>query len=201
MRQKIIIFSFMVSLSFGLDLRSIQSIPNWNILQSGNITVEWIEYEGFPISKAETILDYSMNEIASVIQDLKYYPDIFQRVTATKQLEPDIVQIVLDMPFPFDGRDYIIKYQIEKLGNKWVFSFSAVEHPQGTLDPHHVRLPNAAGIWILTGQDTNKTKVTYAWNGELLGNFPDIALYRAWTTQGTEVLNWLDQALFKKNNS
>ena len=71
MRQKIIIFSFIVSLSFGLDLRSIQSIPNWNILQSGNITVEWIEYEGFPISKAETILDYSMNEISSVIQDLK----------------------------------------------------------------------------------------------------------------------------------
>ena len=201
MKQKVITFSFMVSLSFGLELRPIQSIQNWNILQSGNITVEWTEYEGFLISKAETMLHHPMNEIASVIQDLKHYPDIFKRVTTARQLGSAVVQIVLDMPFPFDGRDYIIKYQIEKLENIWIFSFSAVEHPQGILDPHHVRLPNAAGIWVLTEQEANKTSVTYAWNGELLGNFPDFALHRAWATQGTEVLNWLDQALSKKNNS
>ena len=85
--------------------------------------------------------------------------------------------------------------------NKWIFVFSAVDHPQGILDPNHVRLPNAAGIWVLTEKEANKTSVTYAWNGELLGNFPDFALHRAWATQGTEVLNWLDQALSKKNNS
>ena len=200
MKQKVITFSFMVSLSFGLDLRPIQSIQNWNILKSGNITVDWTEYEGFPISRAETMLHHPINEIASVIQDLKHYPDIFKRVTTARQLEPDIVQIVLDMPFPFDGRDYIIKYQIEKLENKWIFLFSAVEHPHGTLDPHHVRLPNAAGIWFLTELGANKTKVIYAWNGELLGNFPDMALPQAWVTQGMEVLNWLDQELSKKNN-
>ena len=147
------------------------------------------------------MLHHPMNEIASVIQDLKHYPDIFKRVTTARQLGSDVVQIVLDMPFPFDGRDYIIKYQIEKLENIWIFSFSAVEHSQGTLDPHHVRLPNAAGIWFLMELGANKTSVTYAWNGELLGNFPDFALHRAWATQGTEVLNWLDQALSKKNNS
>ncbi|MEC9307363.1 MAG: hypothetical protein VX957_03175 [Candidatus Neomarinimicrobiota bacterium] len=200
MKQKVITFSFMVSLSFGLDLRPIQSIQNWNILQSGNITIEWTKYEDFPISRAETMLHHPMNEIASVIQDLKHYPDIFKRVTSARQLGSDVAQIVLDMPFPFDGRDYIIKYQIEKLENKWIFLFSAVDHPQGILDPNHVRLPNAAGIWILTEQEANKTSITYAWNGALLGNFPDFALHRAWTTQGTEVLNWLDQALPKKNH-
>ena len=200
MKQKVITFSFMVSLSFGLDLRPIESIQNWNILQSGNITVEWTEYEGFPISRAETMLHHPMNEIASVIQDLKNYPDIFKRVTTARQLGPDVVQIVLDMPFPFDGRDYIIKYQIEKLKNIWIFSFSAVEHSQGALNPHHVRLPNAAGIWFLTELGANKTKVIYAWNGELLGNFPDMALPQAWVTQGMEVLNWLDQELSKKNH-
>ena len=200
MKQKVITFSFMVSLSFGLDLRPIQSIQNWNILKSGNITVDWTEYEGFPISRAETMLHHPMNEIASVIQDLNHYPDIFKRVTTARQLGSDVVQIVLDMPFPFDGRDYIIKYQIEKLENKWIFLFSAVEHPQGTLNPHHVRLPNAAGIWFLTVQGANKTKVIYAWNGELLGNFPDMALPQAWVTQGMEVLNWLDQELSKKNH-
>ena len=107
----------MVSLSFGLDLRPIQSIQNWNNLLSGNITVQWIEYEGFPISKAETTLHHPMNKIAGVIKDLNHYPNIFKRVTKTRQLDSDIVQIVLDMPFPFDGRDYIIKYQIKNMWN------------------------------------------------------------------------------------
>ena len=97
MKQKVITFSFMVSLSFGLDLRPIQSIQNWNILQSGSITIEWTEYEGFLISRAETMLHHPMNEIASVIQNLKYYPDIFKRVTAARQLGSNVVQIVLDL--------------------------------------------------------------------------------------------------------
>ena len=59
----------------------------------------------------------------------------------------------------------------------------------------------APRIWILTALDPNKTKVIYAWNGELLGNFPDLLLTRAWVTQGTEVLNWLDEELTKRNNS
>ena len=58
-----------------------------------------------------------------------------------------------------------------------------------------VRLDNAAGIWILKGLPNNKTMVTYAWHGELLGNFPDFGLNKAWITQGTEVLTWLDKAL------
>jgi hypothetical protein len=76
-----------------------------------------------------------------------------------------------------------------------------VDHPKGTLYSDHVRLPNAAGIWILTALEPNKTKVIYAWNGELLGNFPNFGLTRAWVTQGTEVLNWLDEELTKRNNS
>ena len=196
MRQKVITI-ILISLLSGLDLRSIESIQNWNILQSGNINIEWTEYGRFPVSKAETILHHPMNDIANVIQDVGHYPNIFKRVTTTRQLESNVIQILLDMPFPFDGRDYIIKYQTEKSENKWIFSFFAVEHPLGVLDPNHVRLPNAFGIWILTKQEMNKTRVTYAWNGELLGKFPDFALHRAWTIQGTEVLNWLDQALSK----
>jgi hypothetical protein len=70
-----------------------------------------------------------------------------------------------------------------------------VEHPNGRLGSQHVRLPNAAGIWILTKINESQTKIVYAWNGELLGNFPEFGLTRAWVTQGTEVLNWLDESL------
>jgi hypothetical protein len=33
------------------------------------------------------------------------------------------------------------------------------------------------------------------WNGELLGDFPDWALTRAWIEQGNEVMTWIEEAL------
>ena len=176
-------------------------MTGWENLQSGAISISWCTYDNFPISRAETVLNHSIDRISMAIQDLDHYPDIFDRVTKTNRLETDVVQIVLDMPFPFDGRDYIVKYNIENLDDRWVFIFTAVDHPKGTLDSDHVRLPNAAGIWILTALEPNKTKVIYAWNGELLGNFPDFGLTRAWVTQGNEVLNWLNETLLSKGNS
>ena len=186
---------------FSLDLNGIETMTGWENLQTGAVSITWCTYDDFPISRAETVLNHSIDKISKAIQDLDHYPDIFDRVTKTNRLETDVVQIVLDMPFPFDGRDYIVKYNIENLGDRWVFVFTAVDHPKGTLYSDHVRLPNAAGIWILTALEPNKTKVIYAWNGELLGNFPDFGLTRAWVTQGTEVLNWLDEELTKRNNS
>ena len=186
---------------FSLDLHGIETITGWGNLQSGAVSISWCTYDNFPISRAETVLNHSIDRISMAIQDLDHYPDIFDRVTKTNRLDTNVVQIVLDMPFPFDGRDYIVKYTIENLDGRWVFVFTAVDHPKGTLGPDNVRLPNAAGIWILTALEPNKTKVIYAWNGELLGNFPDFGLTRAWVTQGTEVLNWLDEELTKRNNS
>ena len=54
---------------------------------------------------------------------------------------------------------------------------------------------------VLHQLSKHTTKVVYAWNGELLGNFPDFGLERAWVTQGTEVINWLDEALMKQLKS
>lgn len=189
---------FLLNQLFALDLHGIELLSNWEILKDKTIQISWQNYQGFPVSKAETILNHSIKDVSFAIQDLDHYPEIFDRVTQTIRLEKDVIQIVLDMPFPFDGRDYIVKYSIENQDNYWVFAYSSVEHPKGILEQDHVRLPNAGGIWILEKVNESQTKIVYAWNGELLGNFPDIALTRAWVTQGTEVLNWLDEFLTAK---
>ena len=201
MKKLFVVLGLALNQLFSLDLHGIEIMTGWENLQSGAVSISWCTYDDFPISRAETVLNHSIDKISMAIQDLDHYPDIFDRVTKTNRLGTDVVQIVLDMPFPFDGRDYIVKYNIENRDDRWVFVFTAVAHPKGILNPDHVRLPNAAGIWILTALEPNKTKVIYAWNGELLGNFPDFGLTRAWVTQGTEVLNWLDEELTKRNNS
>ena len=201
MKKLFAVYGLALNQLFSLDLHGIETMTGWENLQSGAVSISWCTYDNFPISRAETVLNHSIDRISMAIQDLDHYPDIFDRVTKTNRLEKDVVQIVLDMPFPFVGRDYIVKYNIENLDDHWVFVFTAVDHPKGILDPDHVRLPNAAGIWILTALEPNKTKVIYAWNGELLGNFPDFGLTRAWVTQGNEVLNWLNETLLSKGNS
>ena len=188
-------------LVLGLDLREIESFTDWENLQSGVITIDWCTYRGYPISRAETVIDHPMSMVAKAVQDIEQYPIIFERVTKVNRLELDVVQVVLDMPFPFDGRDYIVRYNINNSENHCVFSFSAVRHPFAKLYPNHVRLPNATGVWILKKMNEKQTKIIYGWNGELLGNFPDFALTKAWTIQGTEVLNWLSEALEKRKNS
>jgi hypothetical protein len=198
------IFSSLIAVVFqsilALDLHGIQSLTHWETLQTDDIKVSWKMVQGFPISRAETIFYHPIQNVALLVQDLDHYPDIFDRVTSTNRLEENIVQIVLDMPFPFDGRDYIVQYTIETQNNNWIFSYSSIEHPNGILETNHVRLPNAAGIWILTKLNESQTKIVYAWNGELLGNFPNFGLTRAWVVQGTEVLNWLDKSLSNLDN-
>jgi len=193
--KTIIIYLITHCILFSLDLREVIDLNGWKNLQQKPVKIEWREFQGFPISKAEIVLKHDIDLIATVIQDLNSYPKIFKRVTKTRQIEKDIAQIILDMPFPFSGRDYIIRYQMEESKEKRVFSFSSVDFPNIELESDHVRLPNAAGVWILKSTKNNQTKVTYAWNGELLGNFPNFGLERAWITQGTEVLNWLDESL------
>ena len=195
------IITLLHGLAVSLDLQNIRNVKNWNRLQSGSITIEWCQYKSFPISKAETIFKHDIQSIAKVIKDLDSYPNIFKRVTKTQRLGKSLVHIILDMPFPFDGRDYIVKYDILEKTDSWLFSFSTPKNIDTPIVDGHVRLVNAAGVWILNKTSKNKTKVTYAWNGELLGNFPDFGLEKAWITQGTEVLNWLDQALIRQKKS
>ena len=180
---------------FGLDLNGIASLKDWELLQDKPVKIEYKEYKGFPISRSEIILNHSIEKVSNAIQDLDRYPIIFERVRRTIKLDNNIVQIILDMPFPFSGRDYVIQYDINQLKNQWTFSYFSVSHPNEISNQDYVRLPNAAGIWILNTANKNKTKIIYAWNGELLGNFPDFGLKEAWITQGTEVLLWLDKAL------
>ncbi len=183
---------------FSMDLTGLQELNNWKLLQKDPVQVEYQMYLGFPFSKSEIILNHSIQSVSKTIQDLDNYPQIFDRVSDALRLDHNVVQIILDMPFPFSGRDYVIKYKIEQSNNQWFFSYYSVHHPEQISNKKYVRLPNAAGIWILESVNPNKTKVLYAWNGELLGNFPDFGLEEAWITQGTEVLLWLDEALNKK---
>ena len=186
-------FSFIFSISIPLDIDD----KNWNLLQDGDIHISWKKHDGFPFCKAIMEYKHPSKNIKKLLEDKKNYSHIFERIEYSQPITNDIVHIKLDMPFPFSGRDYIVKYVYKKINDSELFLFKATEEVKIKIDKDYVRLIHAAGAWIITPIDNNTTQLTYIWNGELLGDFPNWALDKAWIEQGNEVLTWLKDALEK----
>ena len=179
---------------------SVELIPpsldaNWNILQDSPVWIGWLDDGRFQWCRASTTIPASIEEVQRIIENKENYPQVFKRIEKTTVDQQGYVHIILDMPFPFYGRDYIVSYTQFQEENEMVYRFTTVENSDVPVHEDYVRLINAAGEWRLHSLDSSSTEVTYIWNGELLGNFPEWALSRAWETQGHEVLTWLKEAV------
>jgi len=173
------------------------NLANWEILQDDKIWIGWERSGEFDWCRAKSTLDAPISDIRRIIEDKVNYPNIFKRIETTKIITDEIVYIALDMPFPFADRDYVIKYIQEQVDDEFIYRFYAVIHPDAPLHRKYVRLIHASGGWKLKSLDSTKTEIIYTWNGELLGDFPNWALTRAWKQQGLEVMTWLEKAVEK----
>ena len=177
-------------------LFAITSLPdfdsfNWKNIQKKDVIVDYFEQDGIQWCRTYTESDYSIEEISRVLENKANYPKVFDRITETIMYTDDIVHIKLDLPFPWAGRDYIVKYIEKSTKDSKEYSFIHYDDLGIPVDEHHVRLDRAAGRWKLNQLSSGKTQIEYIWNGELLGDFPSWALKIAWKEQGNEVLTWL----------
>ena len=197
MRLKLISSVSFIILSYGFADHLVvpDHLNDWNILQESDVWVGWTMKDDIQWCRSEKILPFEMEHISHIIEDKENYPNVFKRIEDTTILAPDVVHISLDMPFPFAGRDYIVNYVSNKTDTENTYTFTAYDEIKVPERKNYVRLINAGGRWKVIPHGNGKTKVTYTWNGELRGDFPDWALERAWKVQGTEVLNWLYEAL------
>jgi len=171
------------------------NLENWEILMDDKIWIGWERSDEFDWCRAKATLDASISDIRQIIENKKNYPNIFKRIDITKIITDEIVYIALDMPFPFYGRDYVVKYIQEQNDSDFTYQFHAVVNPKAPTVDDYIRLVNAAGEWELKSLNSTQTEVSYTWNGELLGDFPNWALKRAWKQQGLEVITWLKEAI------
>ena len=140
---------------------------------------------------------FSIDEILVVIENVNDYHKILDSVIYSKKDENNIAHIRINYPFPFTDREYIVKFEIINDDNDIVYAFGTNKSLNKDIDPNYIRLINAKGEWRLSPINENLTQVSYTWNGELLGDFPNWALTRAWKQQGLEVITWLMEAIKK----
>jgi hypothetical protein len=170
-------------------------LGSWQVLSDGDVKISHTTGRGLPWARAEAVMPGSMAQLVALLKDFQGYPRFMDRITETRVYDENIVHLILDMPFPLANRDYVVEYTRGQQGDVVIFDFVAVDHPSATTIEGSVRLPRAEGQWRLQPISATETRVTYIWNGELLGDFPDWALTKAWVTQGQEVLGWLEDAL------
>lgn len=197
MTLKLLLINFLIILNviYSSDLVSPPLDANWHLLQDYPILIEWTDYENFQWCKSTSTLSAPIEVIQKILKDNENYPNVFKRIEKTNVDEKGNVHIILDMPFPFSGRDYIVKYSEFYNNDDVIYRFVSVADSGVPIHEDYIRLINAAGEWHLHSIDSSHTEVIYIWNGELLGDFPDWALTRAWKTQGQEVMKWLKDVI------
>jgi len=186
----------LINIFFTFLFSSIPEINStkWNILQEDNINISY-HWEKFPWCKSTIEIESSIEEVLKHIENIDNYQNIFDTVDFSKEYNDNVVHIVLDIPGIFADRDYVVKFHKYTDKDYIIYEFNSINNHNIKLNENYVRLINAAGQWRLKSINNKLTKVTYIWNGEMLGNFPSWGLKRAWIKQGNEVLENLKEIL------
>ena len=195
MRLATLNICFLFSLILSIDISYIDNDEDWQQLQNKEIKIYHKIINDQPYCKASKIFSFNSYEIKSVLDDKKNYPKNFKRIMFCDSINKDVVHIGVKLPFPFNPRDYVVEYKYFKNDGKEYYIYSSVQKSTIKNTSRFIRLPNASGIWLMEQVSKDKTKLTYLWQGELLGNFPSWVLHRVWKEQGNELLTQLEIAL------
>ena len=122
----------------------------WRVLTDGSTHVACSKQPEITWCRSTAVINGSKAELAEILKDFENYPQVFKRVYKTKVLEPNVVHVLLDMPFPLKLRDYIAQFEESEEGNHLVFTFNSVDHSGAALPSgDSVRLPGLLdnGAW------------------------------------------------------
>ena len=170
----------------------------WTTMEDDKIWIGYKYFEDLPWCRSISTLPYSIDKIIPIVGNFDTYSKVFHRIITSEIIDKNqnIVYLKIDMPI-FNDRDYVVQYSSFQNKTETVYQWHSIKHQDVPEYDGIVRLNRAAGEWRLTPISDQETKVSYTWNGELLGNFPGFYLTTAWETQGIEIIDWLEQVLEK----
>ena len=110
------------------------------------------------------------------------------------------VRLAINMTFPFTDRDYTIKFRRLETDSTVSYLYNSIVTEDFPEDEKYVRLIDARGGWTLLKLGNEKTLVTYVWNGDMRGDFPNWAYRKSWIKQGNEIMLDLRDEIKKRNS-
>ena len=190
-----------ISLSLLLVLFSVNTIAeeDWTLEKNENgIKVYTRATEGTDIKefKAITTVSASVAVLDKVISDFEGYPDWQENVTTARVLKKisestHIMHYSMDLPWPADDRDIVLKNTRVKLKNGGLKY--TLECMPDYIDPilDYVRIKKAFGFWKFWPTKEGKTKVIYQFMADPGGSLPDFIINMFIVSEPFDSLSYL----------
>ena len=159
----------------------------WELLEAAPVRIECTTAAGAPWCRSTGLIAAKVDDVASSLENMGNQAEIFEAVSSIRSLGADTYHVTLDFPGMMSDRDYVVKFSKATEGNDRVYSWVPVTHAEAPEVSGVVRLTKMAGEWRLTPMG-DKTRVTYLWQAELMGSFPEWALPVARKKTGNEAL-------------
>ena len=189
--NKIIIIVFIINFSLFAN-------SNWEVLQNKKVLIQVLKSDS-PHCKTELVINYPIDKVLNVIEDIENYKYFFTSITISDTNELNEARLAINMPFPFTDRDYTVKFKRLEDSNSISYLYEPIVTESFPEDKKYIRLIDARGGWTLTSLNNRTTIVTYAWNGDMRGDFPSWAYKQAWIRQGNEIMLDLREEINKRN--
>ena len=175
------------------------SNTNWEVLKDKDVLIKTFKGD-YPHCRAEIIIKYPMGKVLDVIEDVENYKFFFKSITVSDTNNDNAVRLAINMPFPFTDRDYTVKFKRLEDKNSVNYLYEPIVTEDFPEDEKYIRLIDARGGWTLISLNDSSTLVTYDWNGDMRGDFPNWAYNQAWIRQGNEIMLDLRKEINKRNS-
>ncbi len=185
-----------------LAIASYAAVPGdsatWSPLTTSPTLIECTEAGGKPYCRSTGVIGVPVATAVDVFARLDQHTAKMENISLVDRLEPDILHVVMDYPYPLSDRDYVAKFtrRTDPDGTE-VFAWAPVEHAGAPPDSSVIRLP-IDGEWKFKAEGAN-TRVTYIWMSDPGGNLPDanavrkkagyLAVFDIANAAGTKILS------------
>lgn len=153
------------------------STATWTLLSSAPVKIECTTHEEKPYCRATGIIGTTPDKAATTFAELDKHVSQMAAILVVERLEPDVLRIVMDYPWPINDRDYVARFTRTEQEGAQVFTWTPVEHANAPVDPKIVRLTQLDGEWRFA-PDGDRTRVTYLWEADPGGGIPDANMVR-----------------------
>lgn len=150
---------------------------SWSPLQSSPVKIECTTSGGSPYCRSTGVVGVGAARAAAVFRELDRYVSLMASISSVRRLEPDVLHVVMDYPFPFDDRDYVARFVASEESGAYVFRWTPVESSAAPPQEGVVRLSWLDGEWRFA-PDGENTRVTYTWQSDPGGGLPDVGAVR-----------------------
>ncbi len=150
----------------------------WEPLAKSPVAIECTDTPAGPYCRSTGVVSVPVDTAVQTFRALDAHVAKMASITKIARLEPDVLHVVMDYPFPTTDRDYVARFtETTEADGTVAFTWTPTTHPKAPDNGQTIRLGRLDGQWRFAADGSN-TRVTYVWHADPGGSLPDVGVVR-----------------------